>query len=305
MIQKLKPMFKFISAIFLIFLAQQCNDEVVKQKVINEEITPKSLANLPNKLDESSGLEVVADKIYSMNDSGGKPELFVFDTKGNAQEEIKITTAENHDWESLAANSTHFFIGDFGNNSGNRKDLAVYYFSIQDLNKDKIKADKINFRYANQPNYKQKSRKHSYDGEALIALDEELVIFSKDWAGNTTQVYHLPLNTKGKKEEVISISPSEQMPINALITGADYDATNQRLILSGYQDYHNYIWVFENSTPQKFLSNDYKRLRLIGLLGAQVEGIAFLDKDRILISTEKTKQFDQQMWVIGLDSYIQ
>lgn len=300
-------MIKILFSAFLILLTIQCSEKkVTNEKVttLNSSVTESSIikpfAILPKSLDESSGLKVINGKIYSMNDSGGEPELFVFDSHGEELNKIEIKNAKNYDWESLAVNSTHFFIGDFGNNSGNRENLSVYMFPIKDLNKKNVKAKKIKFRYKNQENFFNINREHSFDGEALIALEDELVIFSKDWNKLATQVYHLSLgNTKSK----IAISPSEKMEIDALITGADYDAENKRLVLCGYKDNMNFLWLFEDSTPENFLTNNFKKLTLYELFDAQIEGVTFLDQSTILFSTEKTKTFKQQLWTVDLKDF--
>lgn len=282
---------------FLLLSSFQCGQKKIKPITDAELIEPVPFSELPKSLSESSGLEVIDGKIYSMNDHGGNAEIIVLDQNGEKENKLKIKSVKAEDWESLAANSKEFFIGDFGNNSGNREDLTIYRFPLSELNQEDVKVKKIQFQYANQSSFKNKKRQHSFDGESLIALEDELVIFSKDWVENATQVYHIPLTLN---EEKLSISPSEKMPIGALITGADYDEKNKRLVLCGYKDKYNFLWIFENSTSKEFLTPNFRKLELDGLYGAQIEGVTFLDDKTILFSTEKTHQFKPQIWTITL-----
>lgn len=291
-------MYKFFLFSFTILALNQCETKIKNNPNKIKTVIPTPFAELPKSLDESSGLEVINGKIISMNDSGGEDELYIFNEKGKKEKTLEIKGARNKDWESLASNSTEFFIGDIGNNSGNRDNLVIYHFPLSNLGEKSVKAQKIHFQYANQNEFPYESRNHSFDGESLIALEKELVIFSKDWAKNTTQVYHIPLNSD---IENLSISPSEKLQIDALITGADYDAKNKRLVLCGYKNYHNFVWIFEGATSQKFLTTSYQKVELGGLHKAQIEGVSFLNENTILFSTEKTKDFKAQLWTIPIN----
>ena len=73
---------------------------------------------------------------WSLNDSRNGAVLFAFDRDGRpvrpagaegAYAGVAVTGAENRDWEALAADDAgNLYIGDAGNNSNKRRDLAVY-----------------------------------------------------------------------------------------------------------------------------------------------------------------------------------
>ena len=86
------------------------------------------LTNLQSPtLDESSGLLFYNNKIITHTDSGGKAELYEIDaTMGKVTRTVNITNAENVDWEDIGQDGTHIYIGDIGNNSGNRTNLKIY-----------------------------------------------------------------------------------------------------------------------------------------------------------------------------------
>ena len=92
--------------------------------------------DLPNKLEEISGLEKIEDEFYGFNDSGGAAEIYKFTSKNPIEitQTIKLKNASNVDWEEMAMSDKHLFVGDFGNNLGMRSDLKVYYFPRKNIN---------------------------------------------------------------------------------------------------------------------------------------------------------------------------
>lgn len=256
------------------------------------EIQAKPLAILPSKCSESSGLEVIGKSIFTINDSGGKAEIYQINQAGKLEQTLKIEGAKNTDWEALAANEQYFFIGDFGNNDGDRENLKIYRF---DRNNPEAKSKKIKFSYANQSNFSKRDHAHSFDCEAMTIIDNQLVLFSKDWVNGKAIAYHLPI----KSNEKLSIKESESLAVNALITGADYNSNTRQLVLCGHnKNYDNFLWLFDNSSAENLFPTNYKKLSLKGLKNAQIEGVAWLDDTTILLSSENNKTFQQQLFVV-------
>jgi hypothetical protein len=84
------------------------------------------IARLDDKIQETSGLSILNGKLYTFNDSGNDPELFeISKTSGEIVNTLKVN-GKNKDWEALTNDGTHFYIGDFGNNGGKRRDLEIY-----------------------------------------------------------------------------------------------------------------------------------------------------------------------------------
>ena len=65
---------------------------------------------LSKKLDETSGLEVIDDKLITINDSGNDPIIFYLDQKGNIIDSRKLDCCKNNDWESLAADDEYISV---------------------------------------------------------------------------------------------------------------------------------------------------------------------------------------------------
>ena len=93
--------------------------------------TPILVQNLSSRLIENSGMLVWDDHIWMLNDGGSLPMLFKLDLAGNIIDSVLVSSSTNIDWEGLTQSSTHFYIGDFGNNySGNRKNLQILKINI-------------------------------------------------------------------------------------------------------------------------------------------------------------------------------
>ena len=95
------------------------------------------VADLPKKLKEVSGIETVkgSNLIRMLNDGGNKARLYGLSTKGKIKKELKID-ARNNDWEDLTSDDEgNLYIGDFGNNRSDRKNLAILKVNVNDLQK--------------------------------------------------------------------------------------------------------------------------------------------------------------------------
>lgn len=260
-------------------------------------ITPDPfIPELPSVLNENSGLILYDGLLWSFNDSGGANKIFGFDFSGNINKEIEIENAENYDWEEIAQDEKHFYVGDFGNNSGNRNDLKIYKIKKDDLNKKsgKIKADEIKLSYANQKSFNFSMQQTEFDCEAMAVFDDHLYLFTKNWKNQTTTMYKLPT-----KPGDYSIEPLEQFNINGLVTGADFSPDKRRLAIIGYRDYVPFLWLFERFEKDQFFSGEKTFVLMDSIVEAQTEGICFLNNDILLISCEETNAFQHQVFLIN------
>ena len=83
------------------------------------------IAILNDSIEETSGLEFFNDKLYTFNDSGNSADLFEIDKSNGKILKTFKTNLVNKDWEALTSDSLNFYVGDFGNNKGDRKDLKI------------------------------------------------------------------------------------------------------------------------------------------------------------------------------------
>ena len=184
------------------------------------------LTSIDSALDESSGLAWHDDTLWTINDSGGGPYVYAMDLQGRLQRSVQITNADNVDWEALAHDETHLYIGDTGNNLNLRDQLTVYRVAWEDLNGDTAPAQRIDFRYGDHQRGDFLS--HNFDAEGLAVRDQELWLFTKNRGDKRSRLYRFP-----KQPGSYQPMPSQTLPVGALITGADIHPESGELALLG------------------------------------------------------------------------
>jgi hypothetical protein len=256
------------------------------------------ITRLSNKLDENSGLILYNKLFWTFNDSGGENKIYGFNRSGEIKKEIEIEGAKNVDWEDIAQDKKYIYIGDFGNNNGTRKDQTIYRIKKKDIGKkqkQKLDSEKIRFSFENQGIFNFPGKNTPFDCEAMIELDGNLYIFTKDRSDLTTSVYQIP-----KKKGEYKITPLYKFNVLGLITGADISPDKKILALVGYNNFKPILWLFSDFTTTNFFNGKQTYVEMSAITNAQTEGVCFLGNDTLLISCERTLSFDQQIFFIDL-----
>ncbi|HET7898297.1 MAG TPA: hypothetical protein VFL47_11515, partial [Flavisolibacter sp.] len=95
---------------------------------------PRKVDPISTALNESSGLQMAGNFLWSFNDSGNDPVLFRMDTTSNKILQAVTLGVTNVDWEDIGFDGTYLYIGDFGNNvNGARTDLKIYKLRLSDI----------------------------------------------------------------------------------------------------------------------------------------------------------------------------
>ncbi|MBN1651532.1 MAG: hypothetical protein JW857_09395 [Bacteroidales bacterium] len=251
---------------------------------------------LSDTVNETSGLIFFRNAVWTLNDSGGEPSIYRLDTlDGTIKQVIRLKDIQNIDFEDITQDDQFIFIGDIGNNFGNRKDLCIYKIAKQDIPSEgntSVSAEKIRYQYADQHNFIIRPRMNNFDCEALISVKEQLYLFTKNWDDAKTRVYSLP-----KKAGHYTLDVLTEFPADGLITGGDYDSISGTLSLVGYQDFMPFVWVFWDFEGDHFFNGKKRRLNLEKIHGAQTEGICFNLKGDALISCEQS-YYPQRLYSI-------
>ncbi len=271
--------------------------EIKKASVL--EVQPRAyIPELPRSLSETSGLIYFDDLVWTFNDSGGKSRIYGFNRDGKIEREIKIKNASNDDWEDIAQDENFIYIGDFGNNNGNRKNLVIYRINKKEITRKKeqtVHAAEIKFSYSDQENFNFWPHKTAFDCEALVEVKNQLYVFTKNWINETTTVYAIP-EIEGNYE----VPAIDSLNMKCLVTGADISPDKTKLAILGYHDYKPVLRLFWDMEAGNFFSGKSLFMDMDTINGAQTEGICFLGNDTVLISCENTKHFDQQVFYIDL-----
>ena len=264
---------------------------------------PEFKSELLDEVKETSGLFFHNGRLWTHNDSGGKPILYALDTTTfEVVQKVTLSNVKNNDWEDVSSDGENVFVGDFGNNKGNRKNLRIYSFplsSIPDEGKATIKVDSICFTFDDQTDF-TKRKVHDFDCEAFFATEECLYLLSKGWETGTTRLYRLP-KTPGKHvAEVVNGFDSQ-----GLITGADYDREKHILVIIGYV---KSIWkpfmyiIFDFDEAGVKLSN--RRFEMPQWAGMQTEGICFFDEGRCYVTAETSPTITARVFEVDFRRWI-
>jgi hypothetical protein len=246
----------------------------------------KEKFELPTIVKETSGLLFLNGKIITHNDSGDAANLYEIDSlTGNLLRTININNATNIDWEDISEDETHIYIGDFGNNNGDRTDLKIYKILKSDyVDNISISAEVILFSYEDQTDFTSKPNNNNFDAEALIIHESSIFIFSKNWTDLQTRVYKIPTTIGTYSAAKVSTANVE-----GLITGATIH--NNNILLCGYDasaiPFLIYITSNRNTGDHLFNSGFDKHYLASELgQGNQVEAITSFDNGKFYISRE-------------------
>ena len=282
--------------IFLVALVFGCEDYLnnnediqnLKDSLKNTELHIYK-SNLPDILDEMSGIIYFNNNFWVINDSRNGEIIFGINPKdGEIVRQVFVKNAENIDWEEISQDDEFIYVGNFGNNSGNREDLSILKIEKEQfVANDSVSADIIEFYFEDQTNFEPEYHSTPFDCEALVVINDTIHILSKDWVKQITTIYTFP-SKKGRWEAKIN----RKLDVNGLVTAADIN-NNNRLILAGYSKaFVPFISIIENYTsPYQDIqiSHSYK---FLNDFGSQIEGVCFFEGDTIILSSEKSDQSD-------------
>jgi len=242
--------------------------------------------DLPNTVSETSGLLFYNGKLITHNDSGDSAKLYELDTiSGNISRTIHITNATNVDWEDITQDETYIYIGDFGNNNGNRQDLKIYRILKSDFNSaTTITSEVISFSYEDQVSFTSNPYNHDFDAEAFSVYHNELIIFSKNWASSEVNAYSIP-KTIGSHTAIKRASYNSE----GLITGATYNSEDNSFLLCGYNKEGKPLLFYLKDVDVENLFNGYiERTDISSSIGlaSQIEGIAHISGKKYFLSRE-------------------
>lgn len=268
------------------------------QKIEKLSLKKYKIAILSDSLQESSGLTNIDGRLFSFNDSGNTSEIFEIKAGSSYIEKTFQTGLKNIDWEAITNDGENFYVGEFGNNLGTRKDLKIYQipFRNDSLIIDSIKT--IPFFYPEQTDFTPKNINNNFDAEAMIFSDGNIHLFTKEWITNTVSHYvidkNLTENQPAKKLETFETG--------FVVTDASF--FGDRLYVVGYTKKASvYLMIFEkDETGNLFFNKPLKKFSLGRAFSiGQIEGITATDKG-VYISGErfsiKIKKVPQSLYFI-------
>ncbi len=282
----------------LIFLFASCKkDKSETDSTLNVETFSPEIIELPAVLTESSGAyydNAIGEHLWTFNDGGNPTDLYKINISNGSLEQTKtLRDGTNKDWEAIATNENSFYIGDFGNNAGDRTNLLIYIISKNDLAaSDTVDFEIIPFAYENQTDFTP-SNDHNFDCEAMIHLDDKLFLFTKNRGNNQTHVYTL-LDVPGAQIARLY----DTLHVDGLITDATINSEKSMIALLGYTrddgQYNPFIWLLYDYPDMDFLNGKRKRIELP--IKEQTEGLTFKDSETLYFTCEEEMGEDAFLW---------
>jgi hypothetical protein len=279
-------MIKTILFFFLIFSAgyaqiKGCTDPLSKNynpnATVNDgsclyknfKIKPEYSIKLNDSLHETSGLIAFDNLLWTHNDDHDKT-IYGLDSLGKIRKKIVLDKVINHNWEEISQDSTHLYIGDFGNNnSGNRTDLNILKIEKKSFLEGNPSIETISFQYSDQTDLSaKKGNTTNFDCESFIVSKDSIYLFTKQWKSSKTTIYALP-NKPG--DHVAQLKNT--LDTKGLITGATYLEQKNLVVLCGYSKMGKpFLYLLYDFKNNDFLSGNKRRIALKFPI-LQIEGI--------------------------------
>ncbi|MEL6190576.1 MAG: hypothetical protein AAFR66_00935 [Bacteroidota bacterium] len=239
---------------------------------------------LTTKLSESSGLVYLNGKVWSINDSGNKSEVYEVDPgTGDILHTVELVNVKNRDWEDLAKDDKYLYVGDFGNNQGKRQNLAIYRVPIDKLAEPYVFAEIIRFRYEDQDSF-EPGPIHAFDCEAFVISDGIIHLFTKNRDQEGIHHYTLPAETGDQIAKHV-----ETYVTQGMITAADI-SDQKELLLLGFDPLSKgvMIWRFDKQEDNSFFSESPRHVKIGDWLSlGQAESICWVTESTGFISNER------------------
>lgn len=240
-------------------------------------ITAEAKGTIENReINEASGLAASINQpnmLWTHNDSGDSPRLFLINHNGVSAAQFVLKGAENRDWEDIATGpgpedeTSYIYVGDIGDNRARHEVKTIYRIKEPQLSSatEITDFDVIEFVY---PDGKR-------DAESLLIdpLSKDIYILSKREDHIGVYVAKYPQSTT----EVITLKKLASIPYNQTVA-ADISADGQEILLKTYNNI--YYWQRNNRSISQTLSSPplsirYKREPQGEAIAWQRDGLGF------------------------------
>jgi len=282
----------------ILVLFEGCSQNTSSSKLQSDSIAvsrafsagePVGILNI-DELNEASGLansRSNPDYLWSHNDSGGAPALYLISFAGQQMARYFLAGVSNYDWEDLAIgpgpieDRPYLYIGDIGDNWSTRDQYVIYRFlepvidSVIPSTDQQIEDFDI-IRYV----YEDGSR----DAEALMVdpVSKNIYIVSK----REDQVGLYRLGFPHKIDEVDTARKVATFPFN-YVTAGDISSDGGEVLIKNYLNV--YYWKKKEAESIEDLLNTAP-LRLVYTPETQGESIAWkADASAYMTLSEKAQ----------------
>lgn len=265
-------------------------------KIFTQHVDPFLVTQLPDTLNESSGLELTnTNSIWSHNDSDDSARIYNFDTLGNLLRVVNFIGVSAIDFEDIAQDENgNFYIGDFGNNDNDRDDLCIYKIpNPNTLLSDSIIPEIIHFSYPDQFLFPPDTTYQNFDCEAMFHFNNSLYLFSKNHGTSTyCRMYQLPDISGSYVAQLV-----DSFDTQGWITSADISPSGKVISLLSETN----LWLFTNFSGDDFFGGTFTRLSMDY---TKKEAIVFINDSAVYISDEISQGTGSNLYTIDLSHWV-
>jgi hypothetical protein len=243
--------------LWMILSVTGCDERNVNGAVFEER---KPLAELTDKrVKEPSGIAASAvneGMLWTHNDSGNKPEVFLVDEKLDVKLVCKLNGVLNRDWEDIAvgpgpeAGKSYIYIGDIGDNFGIFPYKYVYRFEEPVLSTGQTEVTISNFE-----TIVFQLEDGAKDTETLLInpVNKKLYVVSK----RESPVWVYELSDPRNETDTVVAKKITSLPYSRIVGGA-FAADGKELLLKNYQ--HVFYWKIQPDNLKKSLAQEPSHL---------------------------------------------
>jgi len=265
-------------------------------------LTVSLVRELDKSFNEISALKYFGKRLWTIIDPEGEKTIYSINlVTGEAKETIDISGISAINFEALTTSDTDFYIGDIGNNNGNRTDLTIYKVSYPNpVNiQNNTTAKSIKFYYPEQKDFRSNTVT-DFDAEAIFYYKGSIFLFTKNNTNTKTSLYEIPAIPGNYAAKLRGIFET-----NGKITDADINSDGTKVILIGHNkdDKKVFCWLLTNFKDSDFFTGNktYIEIGTMNEVG-QVEGVTFYNDKNVFISNEKNNDVDANVYLLDISS---
>ena len=255
---------------------------------------PRFEAGIPaqfqdRRIRESSGVVVSRKyprRLWTMNDSGGDPVLFLTDSSGAVLGSFLVPGAENRDCEAMGrgacGNAEGLYIGDTGDNSERRSTIRLYRLpepAPLDPPRD-ASAAAAGLLVVEYPD-------GSHDVEALyVEPDGAVVLVTKGRSGGIKS-YRVPASAwsarTARAERLDSLPIQARYSSGHVVTDAAIAPDGERVVIRTYRE----LWFFLRGQDGRLRMDPTRPRCDITGMQTQGEGVDWWEGDTVVLTSER------------------
>lgn len=252
----------------------------------NKDYAVKTL--MPKQLKEISGIVATGNEIFAISDKP-HPVFFKLSEKGELLLEISLKNTTVSDVEAVTADDKYVYIGDVGDNEGDRKTrtiIKVLKANIGSGTNAEVSGEVINFTFSDEV-MTDKKKLNDYDCESLLSYNDSLYLFTKRRTDDRSELFVIPKMPGTHVARSISIFDT-----HGLVTDAAINSSRNEVALTGYEKGHTspFIIFLKNFKGNNFFSGTAERIKLGNKkTDWQVEAVTYKGDNMVYFSCEGTK----------------